>query len=245
MTDVHALAGAYALGAVTDIERAAFLRHLAECEICTLEVSELRETVARLTDATWTEPPPALREAVLAEVARTPQARPGRLRPTRTIPARWRRWSAVAVAASVLAAGAGAAGWVQEQRLQAEQDRAAAAEVRAAQYEAVLTAPDASVRRDRATGSGAVVVVASRQRDAAVVMVDGLPILPGGRVYQLWLGEDGDLTPAGVLPAGERSARALVTRLGEADMVGVSREPAGGSPTGVPTGAIVANVDIS
>lgn len=245
MTDVHTLAGAYALDAVNDIERAAFHRHLAECDTCTMEVAELRETVARLSDATWTEPPPALRGTVLAEIARTPQARPGKLRPGRTVPAGWRRWTATAIAASIFAAVAGAAGYVvQEQRLQAERDRVAAAEQYAEQYEAVLTAPDTSVRRVQIPGSGTVIVVGSRQRDRAMVLLDDLPALADNRAYQLWRREDGVMIPAGVLPPGESSARALVAGLGGVDLIGVSREPAGGSPTGEP-GHILATVDVS
>jgi anti-sigma-K factor RskA len=244
MTDVYTLAGAYALDAVNDIERAAFHRHLAECDTCALEVAELRETVARLSDATWTEPPPALRGAVLAEIARTPQARPGRLRPGRTVPAGWRRWTATAIAASVFAAVVGAAGYVvQEQRLQAERDRVVAAEERAAQYEAVLTAPDPSVRRVHVPGTGTVTVVGSRQRDLAVVVLDDLPALAGNQAYQLWRREDGVMIPAEVLPPGESSASALIAGLGGADLIGVSREPAGGSPTGQP-GPIIATVDV-
>ena len=47
-SDIHSLSGAYALDAVDDLERAAFERHLRECEACALEVGELRETVSRL-----------------------------------------------------------------------------------------------------------------------------------------------------------------------------------------------------
>jgi anti-sigma-K factor RskA len=246
MTDVHTLAGAYALDAVNDLERAAFHRHLVECETCGLEVAELRETVARLSDATWTEPPPALRGTVLAEIARTPQVRPGRLRPTRTVPVSWRRWTATAVAAGILAAAAGTAGYVvQEQRLREAREQVAAAQEHAARIETVLAAPDAQVTRDQVPGSGTVTVVGSRMLGEAVVMLDDLPALSEDEAYQLWLGEDGTLIPAGVMPPGQGSASALLTELGDADRIGVSREPAGGSPTGQPTGQIVAAVDVS
>jgi anti-sigma factor RsiW len=73
--DIHALAGAYALDAVDDLERAAFDRHLRSCESCALEVAELTETVAWLTHSVAEPAPAGLRAAVLAEVARTPQER--------------------------------------------------------------------------------------------------------------------------------------------------------------------------
>lgn len=231
MTDVHTLAGAYALDAVTDIERAAFRRHLDQCETCALEVAELTETAARLTDATWTEPPPGLRDAVLAQVARTPQARPGRPGRSRAAAPSWRRWTMTAVAASVLAAAAGGAVYaVQEQRVQQERDRLA-------QIEAIVTAPDASVRSEPVGESGTVTVIGSRQRDEAVVVLDALPD-PGAEAYQLWLGVGEELTSAGVLAAGEGDATAIVTGYGDADAIGVSREQAGGSPSGVPTDVV-------
>ena len=37
--DIHALCGAYAVDAVDDLERAAFDRHLADCEACAAEVA--------------------------------------------------------------------------------------------------------------------------------------------------------------------------------------------------------------
>lgn len=100
MTDIHALAGAYALDAVDDVERAAFARHVADCESCAIEVAELRETVTRLADSTWSVPPPRLRTQVLAQVRRTRQDGPGRV-DRGGLPAlsRWRRRTAIAVAA--------------------------------------------------------------------------------------------------------------------------------------------------
>ncbi|MBO4209182.1 anti-sigma factor, partial [Micromonospora echinofusca] len=102
---MHALAGAYVLDAVSDIERAAFSRHLADCETCALEVAELRETVARLADQTWSVPPPRMRAEVLAQIRRTPQLPPGGVaRPAgRGGSARWRQWTIAAAAAGVVA----------------------------------------------------------------------------------------------------------------------------------------------
>ena len=107
--DIHALAGAYALDAVDDLERAAFDRHLRDCSSCATEVGELRETAAWLTHTVAETPPPRLREAVLAGIASTPQERAKRSAATsgRTRRDRMRRWGVSAVAAAVLAAGVG------------------------------------------------------------------------------------------------------------------------------------------
>src|SRR5689334_9084112 len=98
--DIHALAGAYALDALNDIERAAFDRHAAECEACAVEVAELRETVGRMAEVSWSVPPPRMRRAVLAEVSRTRQVGGRRWeepRPAQVTAAQWRRGAGLAV----------------------------------------------------------------------------------------------------------------------------------------------------
>jgi anti-sigma factor RsiW len=110
-SDIHTLAGAYALDAVDDIERAQFARHVSTCEACAQEVAELRATAGRLADLTVLDPPARLKAAVLAEVARTRQVGPGRPAPESgaRAAARWRRWTGAAVAAGIIALGAAAA----------------------------------------------------------------------------------------------------------------------------------------
>jgi anti-sigma-K factor RskA len=80
-----------------------------------------------------------------------------------------------------------------------------------------------------------VTVIGSRQRDEAVVMLNALPRPGENEAYELWLGVDDQLTSAGVMAAGAGDATALITGYGDADAIGVSREQAGGSPTGQPT----------
>jgi Domain of unknown function (DUF4383)/Putative zinc-finger len=109
----HTLVGAYVLDALDDIERAAFDRHLRTCASCSLEVMELRDTVARMAADTVAAPPPALRDNVLATIARTRQESAGAARTRTSEPtvSRWRRYTAVAVAAGVIAVGGGATVW--------------------------------------------------------------------------------------------------------------------------------------
>ncbi|MFI5832623.1 anti-sigma factor domain-containing protein [Micromonospora sp. NPDC051300] len=238
MTDIHALAGAYVLDAVDDVERAAFARHLDGCESCALELAEFRETAARLADSTWSVPPPALREAVLAEIRRTPQERPrpaGRSGSGRA--GAWRRRFAVAAAAVLLAGGAGAATWVtQEQRVRDARTEAGAARDEAGRIRAVLAAPDAVVRTGAAPAGGRVTVVASASRDEGVALVDGLAAPAPGRAYQLWLIQGGTATSAGLLPAGQGGGTKLLSGVRGKGLFGVTEEPAGGSaqPTMTP-----------
>jgi anti-sigma-K factor RskA len=249
-TDVHALAGAYALHALSDIERAAFARHLAECESCAHEVAELQETAARLADGTWSVPPPRLRANVLAEIRQTRQVGAGR--PDRAAgvasPAAggWRRRSlAVAAAAAVvLAAGTGTVSYVvQEQRVRDERATVEALRAESARIEAVLAASDAQLRSAPVTGGGQITMVLSESRNEGVVMLSGARPPGADQAYQLWSVSAGGPDSRGVLPSGEGGATKLIDRIRGMDTLGVTIEPASGSKT--PTAPLVASVPVA
>ena len=222
-TDIHALAGAYVLDALSDTERAEFARHAAACPSCAAEVAELAGTVTRLADLTRTAPPARLRQRVLAQAGRTRQAGPGRV--PAAAPARWHRWAAGVAAAVVVAAGAGTGGFVLGDR------HGAQAPVRAGEGDrvlAVLGAADARVTTREVAGGGRVTVVLSDTMDAGVASVAALPAAPG-RAYQLWLIRGSTPSPAGLLGTGVTGAVRLFTGVRGADAFGVSLEPPGGS----------------
>jgi anti-sigma-K factor RskA len=235
--EVHTLSGAYALDALTEIERAGFARHLAECSVCETEVAEFRETSARLGMAAWENPPARLRARVMAEVAQTRQvaanSRPERSRSQDV--ALWRRRTAAAVAAGLIAIGGGTTAWVvQEQRV----NRAV---TEASQLESVLEAGDAQVHSAAVKGGGRVTVAVSPSRGAVAIMSD-LPTLPKGKVYQLWLITGVNAPkPSTVMAAGQTAGTVRLTSLGTADKLAMTVEPEGGSQspstevlTGVP-----------
>lgn len=74
--DTHALAGAYAVNALTDEERRSFELHLELCADCRAEVAELRAAAAALTTDVELAPPPALRASVLSAISQTRQLSP-------------------------------------------------------------------------------------------------------------------------------------------------------------------------
>jgi len=231
-TEIHTLAGAYALDALTEIERAAFSRHVAECFACDLEVAELRETAARVGATAWAAPPARLRDAVLAEVARTRQVPMGRAtvepREEKAV-LRWRRWTATAVAAGVVALGGIATVWVvQEQRVDDVRQQADQLRIDQARIAAVLAASDVRLRTSPVAGGGTMTVAVSRGLDDGVIMLSGLARPPAGQAYQLWLLQGEDAASVGVLAAGQSQGTALLDRLGAADRVGVTLERAGG-----------------
>ncbi|GIF05486.1 anti-sigma factor [Actinoplanes siamensis] len=229
IADIHSLVGAYALDAVDDLERAAFERHLAECESCRAEAAELRETAARLADGAWSVPPPRLRDAVLAEMAETRQLPPETVRTPRL--RRSRRFLLTAAAAVVVAAaGAGTAVHViDDQRVRDQEVAARAASDREAQVRAILAAPDVVLRGQELRDGGRVTVAYSRARDTGVVLLAAGAPARSGQVYQLWTVRSEVPVSEGVLAAGEYSAVRIVRGMSSASVVGVSVEPPGGS----------------
>lgn len=227
--DLHTLTGPYALNALSDAERVAFEEHLAQCESCRGEVAELRETAARLSSAVAEPAPPQLKDAVLDQVHRTRQLRPegGQIVPLRR-PGWSTRLTALAAAAAVIAAVLLGAQVINLNRdlEQANQQLSQLADTQAAVTD-VLTAPDARVvTSDR--GATAAAVVISRKAGKLAFVPQRMPAPGPGRIYQLWL-----ITPHGAHSAGllGEAAQPVVARtVAGTRQVGVTVEPAGGSP---------------
>jgi len=241
MTDIHTLAGAYALHAIDDLERARFERHLAECPSCAAEVAELNDAMAAFSDATIETPPARMRAAVLARSTATPQTQRSVSRRTSRLPAvRWRRLAAAAAAVVVLC-GAGAAGYEIANHSALGGNTRVSAENK--QIAAVLAAPDARLHGATATGGGQVTVVSSHSLNEAVTVLRKLPSPGADHAYQLWVIRDGAPRSAGVLATGSTGATELVSGIRGAQLIGVTREPAGGSRT--PTMPLVAQVSLT
>ena len=225
MTDVHALAGAYVLDAVDDVERAAFVRHLAECDACATETDELRAAVVHLADGAWSVPPPSMRAEVLARVAQTRQERPRSAQ--RGGVSRWRRLTLVAAAVVVL----GSAGGIAAVAVHDQQATRAQASAESARIRAILGSSDAVVRRVGVDGGGQLTVVTSADRDAGVVLLTDAPAIPTSKAYELWLIKGGVPMAAGVMPAGAASGTEIVTGLKSSSAVAMSKESAAAKAT--------------
>ena len=242
-TDIHTLAGAYVLDAVDDLERAAFDRHLADCESCRLDVDELREAGARLADSTWSVPPPRLRTDVLAAIGRTRQLAPVEA-PRPAVPSRpaaWRRRTLTAAAAVILAAGTGTAVWtVQDGRLREQRDVVAGLQIREARAREILAAPDVVFRTAPIIGGGKVTVASAPSRNAGVILMAADAPPADGKVFQLWTIRGTTPASAGVLAAGQTSVVQIVDGLPGTAAVAVTREPVNGSaaPTLPPVSSV-------
>lgn len=237
--------GAYVLGALPELERQAFERHLLGCAACRDEVEALRFSVDALPRSVEQfAPPPTLRRALLREVeaeARVraaTQGRPSTTRRRRSLLERvglgggsgLRPALAGALAGVVLLAGGGLAGY----RLGAE-DQPAGARTLAA-----------SVDRARLPqASGSLVVPAAGAGAMPVLRVQGVAPPRGGRVLQLWLRSGGQIVPAGVFTVrADGTGEAVVSKpLDGVDAVMVTRERAGGAPAPTEVPVLVVRID--
>ncbi|GIF25591.1 anti-sigma-K factor RskA [Actinoplanes tereljensis] len=240
--EIHTLLGAYVLDAVDDLERAAFERHLRECTECRTEADELRATAARLADGTWSVPPPQLRTNILAAISATRQLPPPApaSAPARPATSRWRRLTAVA--AAVVAVGASVA-VIQEQRVRSEHADAVAARAAEARIQALLAAPDLTVKEQTLDSGGRVTVAMSRLHNAGVIVLAADAAPAGGRVYQLWTVRDNKAESAGVLVPGQSAIVQIVEGMPGASDVGVTVEPPQGSPQ--PTTPMIADLKLT
>jgi len=241
MTDIHTLAGAYALDAIDELDRRRFDRHLAQCPSCAAEVAELIETMAAISDATAEAPPPGLRAAVLARSAATPQTHRADQRRTFRIPTVRRPGLVAAAAALIAVGGAGAVGYQVANHSAPSGNSLVSAEDE--QIAAVLAAPDARLHGVAVTKGGHVTVISSPSLDEAVAVVARLPSPGPHHAYQLWVISHGTPRSAGVLAAGSTTATELLSGVRGAQAIGVSREPAGGSRT--PTQPLVTELSLT
>jgi anti-sigma-K factor RskA len=216
--------GAYALGALPELEAQVFERHLMGCELCQEELRRLTEAVEALPRSVPAHDPPASLKARLMEEVRAEA--PGR-RPARD---RWRfslprlqpviAWAAAAVA--LVAGGYGAA-------------------------ELVRGDPggrtlEAQVDTQRLPGGEATLSVS--EDGGAVLRVEGMPAAGRGRVYEVWVERGGEVQPVSIfdVDAEGAGAAAVPGSLDDVSAVMVTREPRGGSEQ--PTEAPVVRVDV-
>ena len=244
MSEIHALSGAYAVDALDPAERLLFEEHLAPCPDCRAEVDSLREAAATLPEITSAEPPPGLRERLLADIATVrplpPVVEPTPLlaeesqahAPVIPLESRRRRFRpAMAAAAAVVALIGG--GIVLEQALN---DDSSTQQPQLTAADRVLQDPDAQHVHKEFPGGATATVVSSEAEGKAVLVTSRMPPAPDGKVYELWLQKDGVMVPAGLMPGKADQTVLLSGDPGGATAVGITVEPVGGSdkPTSAP-----------
>jgi anti-sigma-K factor RskA len=200
--------------------------------------ARLAETVSEVV------PPPALRAALLARIATTPQdAAPAPAAPAPALPAapapadaptkparaRWgtRSWFALA-ASLLLVLGIGGAVAVVSQQVSPPASVVA--------LERIESAPDAQSAEASVAGGGEATLHWSGSLGEAVLVSDGLPTLADDKAFELWYVRDGAPISAGVFSTDDGDATAVLSGAMHAgDVVAVTVEDAGGAPEGLPT----------
>lgn len=208
------LAGAYALDAVSDSERADIEQRIAAAppsvaEAFHAEVRAVRETMAAVSAHTELEPPPALRARILEAVESTGS--------------RWSRWrTAVLAAAAAILAAAIATGITIAVHKTPTSSTA----------QDVLAASDVHTASAQLPSGGTATVVFSRQRNAAVVVMNNVAPPRPGTVYEMWLVDQNGPRPAGTMDAAniKPSTTAVLADLGHSTALAFTAEPGRGSP---------------
>lgn len=221
--------GAYALGALPELEAQVFERHLMACELCQEELHRLNEAVEALPRSVPAHAPPASLKASLMDVVNADAAdkRPARWRPTFRLP-QFRPATAWAVAAVLIAVGVLTGYGVSQ-----------------------LTGDDAGGRTlqaqldmSRLPEGSASLSVPEDSDEGSVLRVEGLPDPGSARVYQVWVQRGGEVVPVSIfdVDTSGNGAAAVPESLEDADAVMVTREPRGGSEQ--PTEEPVLRVDV-
>jgi anti-sigma-K factor RskA len=210
--------GAYVLGALTDLERQAFERHLAGCADCRDEIERLRPAADALPRSVeQVAPPPTLKASLMEVVEREARERAGpakerrRLRLRLPSPARLRPALVASALALGLLAGFGIARLADE-----------GADMR------TLVAKVDKARIPEASGQ---LQVEGDGEDGAILRVQGMPSLGGRQVYQAWVQRDGTVVPQPTFEVGTDGGGAVAVPddLSDAQAVLVTREPRGGA----------------
>lgn len=247
--DLHALTGSYVLNALDPNERALFETHLAACDACQLEVTELEQAAATLATTVPAPLPAHLRANVLAEIQNTRQRAPITQLASQSRAARWGQITAVAAALVLLAATGTLALTVNNLSNQVNQLEQAAydAEQHAALLNRLLTGSDTMIVTARDPGSTTVRVLMSVHDGQGLLLADTMPHAPQDHAYAVWVTHhDGTITPAGLLtpdPSG-RVMHLLAGQFATASSLSVTIEPDTNTPT-QPTGTAVMQIGLT
>jgi anti-sigma-K factor RskA len=233
--DIHELAGAYALNALDDLERARFERHLAHCAGCQGEVATHQETAATLAEGTGEAPPSSLRDQILAEIEQTPQLAPNapsRRSGTRAWVDRNIHRVAAVLAVLVLALGGANLWLVQDSTGSAEGETTLASWLEDARN-ITLEGPE----------QASMMWMWSEGAEEGVLAVEDMPRVAADETYQLWLFHDGEPVPAGVFdPSNDLQLVQATASAHGAEVVAVTVEPEGGVQQ--PTSPPIAQVEL-
>jgi anti-sigma-K factor RskA len=195
--------GAYLLGALTELERQAFERHIAGCSECQEELERLRPAADALPGSVEQVQPPARLKASLMEVVEREAEAERQPAPSRAPRRRFLRPALVAAGLLIaLAIGVTQLGGDETRTVTARVDPA----------------------MPQAGGSLRI------EGDDATLRLHDMPELGSTRVYQVWLQHGDRMVPTRTFEVGRSGAgRVELPDVSDAKGVFVTREPRGGA----------------
>ena len=222
--------GAYALGALPDLEAQVLERHLMGCEGCQDELQRLSEAAQALPRAVEQYQAPASLKTSLMETVRAEAARPE----TQRAPARERRSWLPRLRPAFALAGAAAAVVLALAVIGLSRDDA---------DESSSRTVAAQVDEQRLPGGSATLSIPGGD-DGALLRVEGLPDPGRGRIYQVWVQRGEEVVPVSIFSVDQRGegAAGVPGPLDGASAVMVTRERRGGAPA--PTEPPLLNVEV-
>jgi len=241
------LAAGYALDALSPEDLAAFETTRAQHPEWEPLVMTDAATAAALADGVpAAAPPAAVRDMLLAQIAVTPQPAPvAEPQSVVTEPApdtaaiqtvsrrNWTR-ALLGLAASLILLVALGFGAVTIRDLLTAPPEVVA-------LEQIEAAPDAQSATAEATDGGTATVHWSEDLGKVVVVSNGLPPLAADQSFELWYVRDGIPISAGTFDDGAEATVLLEGTMAPGDVIAITVEQQGGSPSGAPTtDAIVA-----
>lgn len=225
--EARPLLAAASVGALDRTDAHVVANHLLRCPNCRQELDRYRNAVDYIGFAVpQVDPRPSLRKAILAVLTTN--------EPT-SHPLPWRWVTSVAAALIVVLLAGNLALQLHRfgtwQTTSAPATRAASAQAsQLVWYDLTSVSP--------AAGSGRGVLCAQQNGNLAWLIVQDLPQLPAGQTYQAWLTSGDQRFSAGTFTVDPLGRGFLTIRLAHPidsySLLGVTGEPAGGSPT--PTG---------
>jgi anti-sigma-K factor RskA len=232
------LAAGHALHALSPDDETAFETARRQHPDWEHHVTTDAETAALLADnISDVAPPPGLRTALLEQISTDPQAPAAPLAqeaentptPAPANPRRWgaRSWFALAASLALLV-GVGWGAVTVGERLNTPASVVA--------LDQIESASDAQSETVTLSDGGEVTAHWSESVGKAVLVSDGLPTIADDESFELWFVRDGAAIPAGTFTSEDGTATALLEGAIESgDVIAVTVEQAGGSPTGQPT----------
>jgi anti-sigma-K factor RskA len=251
-TPVEELIAAFSVGATNPEETALVQERLAQCPAAARDLAAYhRLAQALLATARPVAPPPELGQRLAAALA--PETAPAMPRATaaprrRGWLAGWRWsvvWNAAAVTAILLLMALNLYWIEQNTQLRQENERLVAVQLAQQQAENALYVLLASASRPgielppaQENSPANAEVIWNPNLNIAMLYAKEFPVLEPDQVYQLWMTKDGERQSAGLFSVDQGGSGVLIfpinQPLDQLDSMGITTEPAGGSPG--PTG---------